>query len=176
MLEWLKEILGDAWTDEIDKAVSARIGQDFVSRADFNAKNDELKTAHGTIKGLQDAAKAYEGVDVDGLRAQITTLQQKYDDDLAALRRDSAIDLALTNSGVRSVKAARALLDLDKITHKDGALSGLDEQLTALRTDNPWLFPAAQTADTGGEHGQGGTDERDGVTAAFAALNPGLKI
>ena len=24
MLEWLKEILGDAWTDEIDKAVSAR--------------------------------------------------------------------------------------------------------------------------------------------------------
>lgn len=41
MLEWLKTILGDAYTEEIDKKVSEEIGKNFVARADFN----EVSTA-----------------------------------------------------------------------------------------------------------------------------------
>ena len=37
MLEWLKEILGTHYTEEIDKKVSAEIGRGFVAKADFNA-------------------------------------------------------------------------------------------------------------------------------------------
>lgn len=176
MLEWLKTILGDAYTEEIDKKVSEEIGKNFVARADFNTKNEELKTATGTIKSLQDAAKAYEGVDVKGLQQKITDLQGKYDTDLAALRRDNAIDLALAGSHARNAKAARALLDLEKVTYQDGKLSGLEEQMTALRKDNPWLFDGTTTADTGGEHGCSGDGGQDGVEAAFARLNPGLKF
>ena len=36
-LEWLKTILGDKYTPEIDTAVSQEIGKGFVSRTDFNA-------------------------------------------------------------------------------------------------------------------------------------------
>lgn len=176
MLDWLKAILGDSYTEEIDKQVSAEIGKGFVARTDFNAKNEELKTANTTIQSLRDAAKDYEGVDVAGLRQQLTTLQGKYDTDLAALRRDSAIDLALAGSKARNAKAARALLDLDKVTYQDGKLSGLEEQVTQLQKDSPWLFSPGATADTGGEHGQGGSAERDGVAAAFQRLNPGLKL
>ena len=50
MLDWLKEILGESWTDEIDKKVSDEIGKGFVSRSDFNTKNEELKTAKATLK------------------------------------------------------------------------------------------------------------------------------
>ena len=65
MLEWLKIILGDSYTEEIDKKVSAEIGKGFVSKTDFNAKNEELKTAQGqlleakkTIEGLSSALSA----------------------------------------------------------------------------------------------------------------------
>ena len=47
MLEWLKNILGDAYTEEIDKQVSEAIGKDFVSKTDFNAKNDAAKQLAG---------------------------------------------------------------------------------------------------------------------------------
>ena len=50
MLDWLKEILGESWTEEIDKKVSDEIGKGFVSRSDFNTKNEELKTAKATLK------------------------------------------------------------------------------------------------------------------------------
>ena len=36
MLEWLKTILGDHYTEDIDKQISAEIGKGFVARADFN--------------------------------------------------------------------------------------------------------------------------------------------
>ena len=65
--------------------------------ADINAEKSastrlqgELDTANATIKSLQDAAKKYDGVDVDGLQQQITTLQEKYNRDISGLRRDRA--------------------------------------------------------------------------------------
>ena len=39
MLEWLKNVLGDGYTDEVDAKVSAEIGKNFVSKADFNQVN-----------------------------------------------------------------------------------------------------------------------------------------
>ncbi len=41
MLDWLKEILGDNYYEEIDKKVSAKIGGNFVSRTDCNSKTTE---------------------------------------------------------------------------------------------------------------------------------------
>ena len=43
MLEWLKNILGDGYTDDIDKRVSSEIGKAFVSKADFNVTNENYK-------------------------------------------------------------------------------------------------------------------------------------
>ena len=34
-LQWIKDILGDAYTEELDAKVSAALGERFVSRADF---------------------------------------------------------------------------------------------------------------------------------------------
>lgn len=58
MLEWLKEILGDSYTEEIDSKVSAEIGKGFVSRADFNTKNDEVKTLQGQLQTAQDGPES----------------------------------------------------------------------------------------------------------------------
>lgn len=43
MLEWLKTILGDAYTEDIAKQVSEEIGKQFVQRVDFNTLNETKK-------------------------------------------------------------------------------------------------------------------------------------
>ena len=113
--------------------------------------------------------------DVEGLKTQLSTLQTKYDTDIAAVRKASAIDIALANSKAKNGKAARALLDLDAVKLDGNKLLGFDDQLEALKKSDPWLFEADTTkqddgtgvhVDTGAEHGQGGSAEpSDGVTA-----------
>ena len=69
MLEWLKTILGDSYTEEIDKKVSAEIGKGFVSRTDFNAKNEELKTAQGQLLDAKKTIEGFEAMDIEGIRS-----------------------------------------------------------------------------------------------------------
>lgn len=75
MLSWLKEILGDGYTDEFDKKISQEIGKSFVAKSDFNAKNESLKNLEAQIadrdKQLEDLKKSTG--DVDGLKAQIAS-------------------------------------------------------------------------------------------------------
>ena len=73
MLDWLKTILEDAYTDEIDKKVSEEIGKNFVARSDFNALNTEKKTLADTVKERDrqlETLKASTG-DVEVLKTQI---------------------------------------------------------------------------------------------------------
>lgn len=168
-LAWLLDTTGAELTREKAKA---------------DALQKQLDTANSTITELRDAAKQYDGVDVAGLQKQIADGKAKYDQDIADLRRDHAIDLALTARRVRNLKAARALLDLDKIQPgKDGQYTGITEQLDALEQSDGYLFNAdakpgtGVTVSTGGEHGTGGAaGPTDGVAAAFASLNPDLKL
>ena len=140
----------------------------------------ELAAAKKTIKELQDAAKAFDGADAGDLKKQLSDLQTKYDADMAAMRRDNAIELALAGCRAKNSKAARALLDLDAIKLDGDKLLGMDEQLESLRKENPWLFDEDKSSgmqvNTGGEHGTGGSAEEDGVSAAFEALNPGMNL
>ena len=42
-LDWLKPILGDTYSDELDGKISAEIGKHFVSREDFNTKTAPVR-------------------------------------------------------------------------------------------------------------------------------------
>ncbi len=54
MLEWLKTVLGDAYTPEIDTAVSQEIGKGFVARTDFNTKTAKVTELETEVKQLRD--------------------------------------------------------------------------------------------------------------------------
>ena len=45
MLSWLKDILGDNYTEDTEKKISQEIGKNFVSKADFNQINTAKKKA-----------------------------------------------------------------------------------------------------------------------------------
>ncbi|MFR5069716.1 MAG: hypothetical protein ACLTE2_07920 [Eubacteriales bacterium] len=50
MLEWLKTILGDMYTEDIDRQVSTEIGKNFVSKTDFSVVKEAKKQLEETVK------------------------------------------------------------------------------------------------------------------------------
>ena len=123
MLDWLKTILGEAYSEEIDKKVSEEIGKNFVARADFNTLNTEKKNLADTVKERDkqlETLKASTG-DVEALKNQIATLQTEnataakaHEAEIKSLKIDTAVELALSAAKAKNVKAVKALLDLDK--------------------------------------------------------------
>ena len=149
MLEWLKTILGDAYTEDIDSKVSAEIGKGFVARADFNAKNDAVKALEGQIAERDKQIKGFEKLagDNEALTTQLTAAQEanktaktEYDANLKKLAINSKIETVLMGAKARNVKAVRALLDESKISLDGENLIGLADQITGLQKDAAYLF------------------------------------
>lgn len=145
MLDWLKTILEDAYTDEIDKKVSEEIGKNFVARSDFNTLNTEKKTLADTVKERDEqleTLKASTG-DVEALKTQIATLQTEnataakaHEAEIKQVRFDAALELALTNAKAKLPKAVKSYLDIDPEKAEfaeDGSIVGLSDMIKGLQ-------------------------------------------
>lgn len=160
--------------------------------ADINAEKNkaaalqtQLDTASAQLKTAQDGLKAFEGVDVADLQNQITKLQGEMQAQADAFAFDTELDTQIRNAGGRNVRAIRGMLDVDALKASKNRSADIASALTACKTTDGWAFGSAETTktdtgmkvNTGTEHGTPGTTaDADGVTAAFAALNPGLKL
>lgn len=149
-MEFLKKILGD----ELYAQVAAKLeGNKDVKLANLASGEYVSKSKHDAeqlakdkrIQELTDKIKNFEGVDVKQLQKDVENWKIKYSQDLESARLDSAIQLAIAKSGTLSEKALMGLLDKDKIKFdKDGKLTGLDEQLEAIKKEDSFLFKAAE--------------------------------
>lgn len=126
MLEWLKKILGDNYTPEIDTAVSQEIGKSFVARADFNTKTAKITELETEVTQLREGVKTRDtqlaelkkaAGDNDALKQQIDDLTQQnkdqkaaFDKELATAKLMAAVDVELTASGAKNNTAVKALL------------------------------------------------------------------
>lgn len=143
-LEWLKTILGDGYTEDIESKIAQEIGKGFVSKADFNAVKtqqkkleDGLKTRDTQLEELKKATGTAEE-----LTAQIAALQeqnrkdkQAHEAEVARIRLDAAVDKALTESGARNNIAVKALLAAflkDAKVGEDGSVKGLAAEIETL--------------------------------------------
>lgn len=171
MLEWLKTVLGDAYTPEIDTAVSQEIGKGFVARTDFNTKTAKVTELETEVKQLREGIKTRDtqlselkksAGDNAELQKQIDTLTQQnkeqkaaYDKELATVKLTAAVDAELTAAGSKSNIAVRALLAefLQNATVQDGKVVSkengqsvtLGTKLEAMKKDaaSDFLFSAA---------------------------------
>lgn len=153
-----EELLELGLTEEqVDKVFALNGKAIEAQKALTLAETAKLDAANETIKKLQETVKRFDGVDVEKLKADLASAQEKYTADLSRLQLDRALDMALLTGKARDVKAMRALLDIDKIKFDNDKLSGLDEQLEALRQSHGYMFEADQQppkirVDTGKEH------------------------
>ena len=147
------EALNNADKKTINLANLAKGG--YVAKDKFTTKETELATAQNTIRELQDAAKKWDGVDVEKLRGDMAALQTKYDSDLAAAKLDNALNLALMEAKARDPKLVKALLDMSVIKQDGETLLGLKDQLESIVSTHSYLF--------GEDTGEGGTRTSTGA-------------
>ena len=197
-LQWIKDIVGDAYTEEIDGKVSQALGERFVARADFNDKATKLKESEALVASLQESAKTTAAQ----LDQQSKTDRAAFEKELAQVRLMAAVDAELTAMGSKNNTAVKAVLAdflkdakvVDgKVTSKDatGAVT-LAARVEAMKKDatTDFLFgEVKQQQREGWKPGEGG-DNGNGKQgagkkpsemsyselAAYLAANPDAKL
>lgn len=122
MLEWLKAILGDTYTEDIDKKVSDEIGRQFVSRTDFNTLNETKKTLEGTVETLRT-----QNGDNEALQKTI----KDHEDTIAQLKKDAENTKNLHT--LETELRAMGVADPEYIIYKAGGV----EKFTFDKEGNP---------------------------------------
>lgn len=150
------------------------------------ALQTRLDNANAQLKTAQDGLKAFDGVDVAGLQEQVTKLKADMKAQAEGFAFDNALNAAIMSKKGRSVKAVRALLDLDALKGSADRSTDIAKALDEAAKANPWAFGDVQdgekknagTYSTGAEHGDPmhGEDDVDPVEASFKAMNPNIKI
>ena len=155
MPKTLKDILGD----DLYKQVKEKLGDTEVTVVDSNdpmvpkRRLDEVIAERNRYKeqvaerDTQLADLGAKAKDHDTLRVQIAELQAKnkqaaedYEKQLKEQRFAFAVERAVAKADARNVKAVVALLDASKISLDGENLFGFDEQVTALKKSDPFLF------------------------------------
>lgn len=141
----------------------------------------QLASANAQLKTAQEGLAKFDGVDVEGLNAQITKLQADMKAQAEGFAFDNALDTAILDKKGRSVKAVRALLDVDSLKGSKDRTTDIAKALDDAAKANPWAFgedgaAVAAVVSTGAEHGAPPANESDGVEAAFKSLNPELNL
>ena len=76
----------------------------YVDKKKFDDKDAELTKANETIKGLRDTVAKFDGVDVEKLRNDAKSWEDKYNTDIAAVKLDSAVNMALAAAKAKNPK------------------------------------------------------------------------
>ena len=137
----------------LDKVVSLGKHQRVEGeRDDYKAQAGKLQKQIEDLSAKGGDAEALQK-QIDELKASAATekdeLEKKLSDkdtEFARATKDHAIDTALLGAGVPAerIKAARALLDVDKVELSNGMLTGLDVE--SFKKDNAYLFETAGSA------------------------------
>lgn len=162
-----EDLIAMGLTEEQAKKVMDSLDGNFVTKARFNEINEENKTLKKSVsdrdKQLEDLKKS--SGDNAALQQQISDLQKQnadqqkaHDEELAKLKLDNAVEIALSGAKARNGKAVKAMLDMSKVKlGEDGKLSGFDEQIEALKKSDAYMFDVQQQQFTGFQPGASST-------------------
>ncbi len=163
-MEFLKPILGDALYAQVAQKLDGRddvklanlAGGAYVAKEKFlaaAAKATAMETAKNTaeekLAALQDAAGKTAELEAAVAKCikEKELMAKQYELKLMALIKSAEIDKAMLSAKAKNMKALRALIDDSRIVIKDGKLTGLSEQIEAIKNSDPYLFE--QELDTG---------------------------
>lgn len=133
---------------EFDKAVA----ENYKTVADYDKQTGKVTTLTDQLKTATDGLKAFEGVDVNDLKGQITTLtgnlatkDAEYQTKLADMEFSGLLDAAITTAKGRNPKALRGLLDVDTLKASKNQSDDIKAALDKLKESDGYLFDDATT-------------------------------
>ncbi len=160
--------------NELNSRVSTAEQQATQYQKQLEKNQNELNDFKANAKGNEDLTKQLED-----LQSKFDETKTSSEQQIADLKKSSAIDLALTQAGAKNIKAAKALLDSESLELTDEGLKGLDEQLVALKESDGYLFgsnepvppnPEGKKATFGGNPSSGQNVEEDVFAKALGVL------
>lgn len=148
--------LGIEDKDVIDKILdenSADIGKAKGELQTYKDKVTDLEGQVATLKPKADKADTLETENAQ-LKTDKTNLTNDLNTKVAEIKKTHAIENGVRDSKARSVKAVLAHLDMSKITYENDTLTGLTEQLDALKSgeDTAFLFNGDKGGAPAGTH------------------------
>lgn len=159
-------------TEEQINAIIEDYGKNYVSKAQFNEKNDAYKQAKleienltNDISTLSEANKANEALQsqIKELQDAATKREADYNENIKNMKIDTAITKALSKSGAMNETILTGLLDRTKIAiGEDNTITGIQEQIVALKESDPYLFK--QDSIKGVVPGDATPKTNDGIT------------
>lgn len=183
--------------EAIDK-IMAENGNDVnTAKADYDSLKQQLDAANMQIQERDTQLETLKNStgDMEALKQQIASLQsdnqatkEKYEAAMKDLKMSTAIKLALGDSA-QDADLVAGLFDKSKpIMSDDGKITGLDEQMKALKKEKAFLFKEEKTPQQqikGGKPAEGkGTPPADkkpsemtySEMCAYLEANPGATI
>ena len=143
--------------DQILDENSADIGRAKGELDSYKTKVSELegqiKTKDGEISTLQSKVDTIDGLNqqIAQLQTDKTNLTNDLNTKVSQIQKSHAIESAVRDAKAKSLKAVIAHLDMDKIKFENEQLTGLTEQLDALKSgeDTSFLFGEQVSAPAG---------------------------
>lgn len=147
--EDISKIFEGATEEQINAVLdinSADIGR---AKSKLEAERDDYKEQ---LETAQTVLKGFDGVDVEGMKTQISQLtadmaekESEYQTKIADMEFNSVLDAAITKSGARNSKALKALLDMDTLRTSKNQAADIESAIAAVKSENDYLFETAQT-------------------------------
>ena len=182
--DFLKPVLGDELFAQVEEKLSAASlniinlsdGR-YIPKAKFDDERNKVKALNGNITDLTNQlTEAKDKAEkADSLQATIDKLTKDIADKDAAIASTAMqyhIKDELRGMKAKNVEIVMPLLDVSKITEKDGKLEGLTEQVDALKQSAAYLFEVNTNGNRGGFGGSQdiGGNTGDTNTAMNAAI------
>lgn len=143
------ELMKLGLSEEVADKLVEDYGKNYVSKDQFNAKNDKLKSVEGElskvrgeIDNLQKANASNDELkkQLDALKADSDKRTAEYEAKIKSMEIDNIVNTALSGVKSKNNKAVRALLDLTDAQVENGEIKGLKKQLDLVVKENPYLF------------------------------------
>ena len=154
------------------------LGQLDKLKGSLRERDEKLQSLSGEMEQLQHSVDALTG-DIkqkDGVIASLNRQVAEKDASIQGLKREQKVRTMVSQSGAREQDVVFKLLDMDQIhQEEDGSLSGVTEQLDALKKNSSYLFGHSFSPKGGFEGGRenprkpgaGAKDVNAAIRAAF---------
>lgn len=136
------EIPADKKVD-FDKAV----GENYKTIAEFDRQKTKLDSVETQLTEAKESLKSFEGVDVSALNGKIAELtnslaakETEYNQKIADMEFDTALEAAIAASGAKNAKAVRALLDLDTLKASKNRDGDIKAAIESVKGENDYMF------------------------------------
>lgn len=135
--------LNEEQKDQIEKYIK----KNFVSLSHYEKKCEEYEDKiQGMVQTSKNSKKLEEEYqknlqELDSLRLQFSQVEQKHQTEINNIKLEYAVNDFLKLNGARNIKLVRDQLDYTKLNlKKDGSVSGLEEQVKAMKQDKNYDF------------------------------------